>query len=265
MAALCRNACKKLSLNTFFTTNVPVCFNVKRNLRTDPEYEFERLFITESLQEKLSKLEKSSLDTHSHTDTDSITFGDGLPKVKVRDGLPIEDQQGHSLNKERLRKHTTRAQRFSNSLLLSRFDQAGLKPINLTGVNDTYMLESDPVKASEVLNHYGVLSDLLNVQANNVVFYPDPSVNLRIAFDLDSDEVLPVFRGNKVHPEYTSKAPSVGFEGKSENYYTLLLVNLDGHLQKADGEYLHWFCGMIVIYYYILILFILCFLIFITS
>ncbi|XP_074080643.1 large ribosomal subunit protein mL38 [Macrotis lagotis] len=67
-----------------------------------------------------------------------------------------------------------------------------------------------------------------------------PWVPLNVAYSLGEELMMPVFQGNEVTPTEAINPPEVMFEAEKGSLWTLLLTNLDGHLQEQDAEYIHW-------------------------
>lgn len=217
MATFLKQSMTSTLIKKAFNLN-PICVLHKRFLRVDPEEEIERLFISKSFDQRLSSLQQQSI----------------LPPTVIGNGK--KDPVVTTLVGDK--EHTTRASRARVKALLSRID--GPVPICLQTVQDD-SLASDDLRNIQVLYHYNIFQDLFQ---DNVMFYPDQSLQFNLGFALSKDDVAPVYFGNKIDPHICSVAPPlVGFKGKTNMKYSLLLVNIDGHLSKQSGEYLHWSCG----------------------
>ncbi|XP_045192701.2 39S ribosomal protein L38, mitochondrial-like [Mercenaria mercenaria] len=85
-------------------------------------------------------------------------------------------------------------------------------------------------------SHYGIFRDLFG----DAYFYP--KVNLKVGYSIEGEEdmVDPVFHGNTLLPEETSRAPCVHYKGEPDKLYTLCMTAPDSHLENNSKEYLHW-------------------------
>ncbi|XP_036614109.1 39S ribosomal protein L38, mitochondrial [Trichosurus vulpecula] len=90
-----------------------------------------------------------------------------------------------------------------------------------------------PYHKQRLAEYYGLYRDLFH----GATFVP--RVPLNVAFNL-GEELIPVFQGNEVTPTEATNPPEVMYEAEKDSLWTLLLTNLDGHLQEHDAEYIHW-------------------------
>lgn len=246
--SMLKNVLRLNSTNNKILIPTSVSCNVKRWFyRRDPEEEIERLYITQSLAQRLDEMKNSTTvpkvigrqqsPSHSSKSESDCSRTGTTGHFKRRNGLKTQlaklSDNDSSNNKPA-------------SALSSRLD--GPLALPLSVMQQNYLNETDSAHAVGVLSHYGVFRDLFN---DNVILYPDPALQLRIAYSLnssvgESEEVLPIFRGNKVEPVVTAEFPPLfSYIGNPDKYYSLLYVNLDGHLFKPSGQYLHWSCGML--------------------
>lgn len=197
----------KLS-NTLSKNGVLACS--QRFLRVEPEEELDRLFIKESFEDRMAKLPKSE-----------------PPKMIGRQYDPprVHSHKSHD--------HGEGAADDSKDLQ---------EEFSLESVYEEYMEESYAFHVVPILQHYEVYKHLFN---QNVYFYPDPSLDFHVGFRTSSNDVIPVVNGNRIPPSDTASVPLIQFTGKPDHLYSILLINLDGHLQNPDGAYLHWYSGMI--------------------
>ncbi|XP_001369273.3 39S ribosomal protein L38, mitochondrial [Monodelphis domestica] len=91
-----------------------------------------------------------------------------------------------------------------------------------------------PYHKKRLAEYYGLYQDLF-LGATFV-----PWVPLNVAYNLGEELMMPVFHGNEVTPTEATNPPEVTYEAEKGSLWTLLLTNLDGHLQEQDAEYIHW-------------------------
>lgn len=91
-----------------------------------------------------------------------------------------------------------------------------------------------------IAEHYGIFQDLFHPYA-----YFMPVIAMKITYDYDNEFVSVVHSGNHMKPSETAAVPHVHFKAAPNSLWTLLLVNVDGHLADQSAEYLHWFIGNI--------------------
>ncbi|XP_067944253.1 large ribosomal subunit protein mL38-like [Watersipora subatra] len=212
MAAFTKNAYKLSKFNRLLNFK-PVSAEAitKRYLRVDPEDEAERLNIKNSFEKRRS-LEKA--ETHRQ-----IKYIGRRPSTKPSVSADFEKD---------------------SKQLSENVNVFELRPIpSETIQQDAYLFEHDFKQGFSVLEHYNIFIDLFK---EDVQFIPDYGINFKVAYDVDTESVLPVFQGNKIDPSLATTCPSVGFVGDQEKFYSLLLLNLDGHLSDDHSEYLHWSC-----------------------
>ncbi|KAG8179482.1 hypothetical protein JTE90_027194 [Oedothorax gibbosus] len=111
--------------------------------------------------------------------------------------------------------------------------------IDLDEVKKNWLETEGPNAIKNVADHYGIFSHLYQHG------YFTPYLPLHIAYEYDEEWVTPVCMGNILQASEASKAPSVAFDSKPSDLWTLVLTNLDGHLLDTNSEYLHWFIGNI--------------------
>lgn len=214
MAALCKSVLKFSALNKSLNCNVfGVLVNQRRFLRRDPEEEIDLLFISESFEQRISRLKKAPTDFKN------------VGRANVNKTLPNVDAE-------------SRLKVSSSPNLLGEVEPISKEAV----VQDEYFYDNSSNQAVKVLHHYNIFHDLFQ---GSLMFTPDPNLQFKVAYSLDNDDVLPVVKGNKISPCLSAEPPLVGFAGNSNKYYSLLCLNLDGHLSKSkvNAEYLHWSCG----------------------
>lgn len=86
----------------------------------------------------------------------------------------------------------------------------------------------------EIAEHYGVYEHLFG----DAFFLP--IVHLSVGYD-KGDVVHPVHYGNVIKPSDANQKPLVNFESQSDDLWSLILTNPDGHFTQQDKEYVHWF------------------------
>ncbi|XP_061415350.1 large ribosomal subunit protein mL38 [Lethenteron reissneri] len=112
--------------------------------------------------------------------------------------------------------------------------------IPLDEVRADWEKTTGPQHIHGIVSHYGIYRDMYK----GAEFVP--RVMLRVAYALPKeDATAPVYYGNVLMPFETQEAPEVTFEANEDSLWTLILTNLDGHLQDNESEYLHWFVGNI--------------------
>lgn len=207
----------------------------KRFLRVDPEEEIERLFLKRSFEQRCQENCRPSpflknIERHSDGGVDE-TQQQQPPRHLASKLIADHEKEIPPLSS------------LSESRLLSE-----LRPIPIEAIQqDEYIYENESAQAIEILLHYNIFVDLFKA---NLMFVPDPTINFKVAYNLNDDNgdyVLPVFQGNKVLPTCSSKSPLMSYCGLPNRYYSLLFLNLDGHLLDTCAEYLHWSCGMYII------------------
>lgn len=218
MAALCKNVLG-LSNGLRLHSKLAPFTACKRFLRLDPEEELDNLYINESFAEKMAQRQKTMPEPQ--------VIGTQIAEIKAQ----LQQTIGS----------TTRATRArSRSAIHDVFE--GTSVIPLSEVQNDFLRETDPQQALNVLSHYNIYKDLF--QEHNVVFYPNPEVNLKVTFSLNEDEVIPVYRGNFIDPSVTNSPPSIDFNGAVDKMYSLLMLNMDGNLSSHESAgYLHWYCS----------------------
>ncbi|NWH77387.1 RM38 protein, partial [Piaya cayana] len=106
--------------------------------------------------------------------------------------------------------------------------------IPLDKVRAEWEKTSGPFHKQRVAEHCGIFRDLFK----GAVF--TPWVSLRVEYNQDDENFVPVYYGNIVTPSEASSPPAVSYEADKGSLWTLLLTNPDGHLRETDLEYLHW-------------------------
>jgi len=94
----------------------------------------------------------------------------------------------------------------------------------------------DIYKAAEL---YGIYEDLFRHG------YFHPCVDLNIAYAIEDDMMVPVYRGNALKPREAASAPEVSWESDNDDLWTLVFTGLDSHLTEEGKEYMHWMVGNI--------------------
>lgn len=207
MASICKNliqSCSSLRNCQRFQPN----YIFRRYINADPEEDIARLYIHKSLKDRLAEL--------SSEPDEPKAIGKSFTKPLVVQSLGKKITDGEAQLHPNQDSDVSHGE-FEN-LQLCAFPQ------------QEHLIR--------VANHYNIFRDLFS---ENIVFDSDPCVNLEIAFQINNQEVIRVLSGNRLQPVDTQQAPCVHFTGNVGKLYSLLLVNLDGHLTRADGEYLHWF------------------------
>ncbi|CAF3979326.1 unnamed protein product [Rotaria magnacalcarata] len=92
-----------------------------------------------------------------------------------------------------------------------------------------------------IADHYGLFDDLFKRG------YFIPRIPLNVNYPYDNDQVTPIYSGNRLYAKDASEKPQVEWKSTNESneYYTLIFTNLDGHLKEDNAEVLHWFVGNI--------------------
>ncbi|XP_051015050.1 39S ribosomal protein L38, mitochondrial [Acomys russatus] len=106
--------------------------------------------------------------------------------------------------------------------------------IPLEAVRAEWERTCGPYHKQRLAEYYGLYRDLFH----GATFVP--WVPLHVAYAMGEEDLIPVYHGNEVTPTEASQAPEVTYEADKDSLWTLLLVNLDGHLLEPDAEYLHW-------------------------
>lgn len=212
MAFLCKNVLRSSLVRKVANNPLPTVCS-KRFMRIDPDDELENLQVRGTFSEKVKQHQQEEC----------------LPKVV---GYPLSEIQSQ------LSTTSTRATRAKSKFSsCAKFD--GLVKIPLGEVQEAYSKKQSSGQALDILKHYNIFTDLFQ---DNVIFYPNPDLGFKVAYSLNEEEVLPVFRGNFIAAEDTSGPPLVSYDGKEDKSYSVLMINLDGHLSDDRGEYLHWSC-----------------------
>lgn len=111
--------------------------------------------------------------------------------------------------------------------------------IDLSQLQKVWLENEGCSHVQNVADHYGIYKDLFD----HGVF--TPCVPLDIAYEFDENLENPVHMGNILQASDVSKEPTVNYSSGSNDLWTLVLSNLDGHLLDTHSEYLHWFVGNI--------------------
>ncbi|OQV23586.1 39S ribosomal protein L38, mitochondrial [Hypsibius exemplaris] len=111
--------------------------------------------------------------------------------------------------------------------------------IPLNDVRKQWESQGELSQISGAAMHYGIFRDLYGAA------YFVPQFPLRVSFPSTADYETPVYRGNLISPSDALTAPTITFPSADDSLWTLLMTNLDGHLQDTDAEYVHWFIGNI--------------------
>lgn len=225
MASIGRNLTKACSKWRVYGSCQPN-YVFKRYLRVDPEEEMERLFITKSFQQRMSELALSK------------------PKPVVLGRPP---QSGFESDDSKLSQLTRTRKSVDENLHQKPSEFWGYLPSEEVIVCSS--VERNLNAFIRLMSHYKVFEHLFR---DNVVFYPDPSINFKVAFPLADEYLAMVFSGNRLLPSDTCEEPLVRFTGKEDKRYSVFLVNLDGHMEKDDGEYIHWYSGEVMLKYFFL-------------
>lgn len=106
--------------------------------------------------------------------------------------------------------------------------------IPLEAVRAEWERTCGPYHKQRLAEYYGLYRDLFH----GATFVP--WVPLHVAYALGEEDLIPVYHGNEVTPTEASQAPEVTYEADKDSLWTLLFINLDGHLLEPDAEYLHW-------------------------
>ncbi|XP_051864450.1 39S ribosomal protein L38, mitochondrial isoform X2 [Drosophila albomicans] len=161
----------------------------------------------------------------------------GFPQLKPSRSAQLKERLEH-LKAQRSSKELEQLAR-SNKLVidLEKVQQAYVKT---TGQHDLRLLA----------DHYGIFEHLFG----SAFFVP--RVPLTIRYELDANNLSPVYNGNVIKPSEALKAPLVDFDGQldpitgktstqGDSYWTLLLTNPDAHYTNGEAECLHWFISNI--------------------
>lgn len=215
MAALCKNVLRSLNIANK-AANCGIAVHCKRFLRVDSEEEIERLYISKTFDQRQLNVDLQIRDFRDvgKTTKKKNCDGDGPANLVACDIVPRSGREDARLG--------------------------GIVPIPQNIVaQDSYLYSNCSTSVINVLHHYNVYGDLFQ---EDVMFTPDPNMQFKVAYDLGDDQVLPVFVGNKVPPHVGCECPLVGFTGDAKKLYSVLFINLDGHLSSSYTEYLHWSC-----------------------
>ncbi|XP_043855741.1 39S ribosomal protein L38, mitochondrial [Dromiciops gliroides] len=151
------------------------------------------------------------------------------PKDKIDIGLPpnkmLQRQQQVLERKKILRENRAKMEKAPHL-------RNGLIP--LEEVRADWEKTVGPYHKQRLAEYYGLYQDLF-LGATFV-----PWVPLNVAYNLEEEMVMPVFQGNEITPTEATNPPEVTYEAEEGSLWTLLLTNLDGHLQEQDAEYIHW-------------------------
>ena len=88
-----------------------------------------------------------------------------------------------------------------------------------------------------IAEHYGLFNDLFKHG------YFIPRIPLHVHYPYEKDQITPVYSGNRLYASDMREKPQVEWKSLNEEkeFYTLVLTNLDGHLQEDNAEVLQWF------------------------
>ncbi|XP_013422116.1 39S ribosomal protein L38, mitochondrial [Lingula anatina] len=120
-------------------------------------------------------------------------------------------------------------------------DEARLRTLEipLSEVQSEWEKISGPDFSVTMARHYNIFKDLFGP------VYFTPRVPLDIFYELDSEDVAPVYCGNRIAASESGQAPVVQFDAPEDTLWTLVMTSPDGHLQDNTAECLHWFVGNI--------------------
>ncbi|CAH1119559.1 unnamed protein product [Phaedon cochleariae] len=110
--------------------------------------------------------------------------------------------------------------------------------VNMEDVDKEWITTAGPLQIKGIAEHYGVFEHLFG----DAYFYPRVPVN--ISFDTGDGEI-PVYFGNVIKPKQASRKPKVSYDSDSNDLWTLILTNPDGHFTENEREYVHWFVANI--------------------
>ncbi|CAF1651333.1 unnamed protein product [Rotaria magnacalcarata] len=141
------------------------------------------------------------------------------------------------------------------------------QPIRVDKVNIGFLSPMNPVSTSEShkrFEHYAnqrnradlknyITMVLFDFQSMRFMMigcqhgYFIPRIPLNVNYPYDNDQVTPIYSGNRLYAKDPSEKPQVEWKSTNESneYYTLIFTNLDGHLKEDNAEVLHWFVGNI--------------------
>ena len=106
--------------------------------------------------------------------------------------------------------------------------------LNLEDVRKDWLDAEGSHQIRTIAEHFGVFEHLFG----DAYFYP--RVPLDVLYKGENGD-MPVYHGNVIKPMQTVSAPTVSYEAEDNSLWTLILTNPDGHLTKANSEYVHWF------------------------
>ncbi|XP_046676936.1 39S ribosomal protein L38, mitochondrial-like [Homalodisca vitripennis] len=158
------------------------------------------------------------------------------PKIyyKVDIGFPQTIQN----RTEGLQQRIAHSKKLKGNLELEKKARENKLLVCLDDVSREWSKENAPEHIKSAAEYYGVFQDLFG----DAFFYPQ--VGLHVAFKFEQSFV-PVYRGNLIKPNQALTAPDINYNSDPDSLWTLVATNPDGHLEKNNVEFLHWFLGNI--------------------
>lgn len=190
---------------------------------------FSRCSVKNSTYNILNETEVLNVEDNLENLMEKKNYKDPEVYSKVNIGFSVPTNS-RSANKERI-SHMRNIQKDENLKRLSLKNQ--LK-IPLEEVTKDWEEHSFVHHMHAVANHFHIYDHLFGL----AYFYP--VLKLNIGYPRDDGKIVPVHRGNIVTPTEASTKPSVEFKSSPESMWTLGLIGMDGHLDNAESQYIHW-------------------------
>lgn len=118
--------------------------------------------------------------------------------------------------------------------------------VDLNAVHDEWLKTSGPLQIRRIADHYKIFEHLFG----DAYFVPRVSLDIKYSLE-DGETQAPVYYGNLLTPTDTQNTPEVKFDASfsynnekvdaKNTLWTLLMTNPDGHFEKENAEYVHWF------------------------
>ncbi|KAK7083772.1 39S ribosomal protein L38, mitochondrial [Halocaridina rubra] len=198
-----------------------------------------------SLQERLAEKDEALRDPELHA---PVNIGFSTAKRSRREKLYSQIEKSKALKQDET---------------LERLARLKLLKVDLDDVQEQWTTTGAPAQTFVLAKHYKIFQDLFG----NAFFVPH--VYLNVFYNYNEELVSVVHRGNVIKPaEYISgwlkevystqilhvenqidftydsvaaNTPSIQFESKPEDLWTLVMTNPDGNLYDSEYEVLHWF------------------------
>lgn len=160
----------------------------------------------------------------------------GFPKLIGKRSLQLKERIAHV----RLQRKNAELEKAARTRTLS---------INLEDAKKDYFQTCGQFHLRRIADHFGIYNDLFG----NAYFVP--RVPLSIKYTSEDGQNNLVHCGNVIKPFAAQSPPKVEFDGtvdllkvqgrKTDNYWSIVLTNPDGHFSGQDREYIHWFISNI--------------------